>query len=94
MNDEKNINGLNIDSGKVTNHLEASLNDSMGEMNREGIVLGLSGGIDSAVVACLCSRILPGDKITALIMPEKETSKENMEDAVDWIKSYMPSKTT
>ncbi|MGM0530790.1 MAG: NAD(+) synthase [Bacteroidota bacterium] len=86
MNQEKIMNGLDIDAGKITARLETSLKDSMEKMNRDGMVLGLSGGLDSAVAAYLCRRILPGDKITALIMPEKETSKENMKDAADLAK--------
>ena len=86
MNHEKIYNGLNIDAGKVTAQLENSLKESMEEMNREGMILGLSGGVDSAVIACLCKRVLPGDKIMALIMPEKETSRENMDDAVNLAK--------
>lgn len=83
---KKSINGLNIDAGKITVKLEASLQKCMEEMNREGMVLGLSGGVDSAVIAYLCRRILPGSKIMALIMPEKETCRENMEDAVNLAK--------
>lgn len=86
MNHEKINNALHIDAGKVTGELETSIKESMEEMNREGVLLGLSGGLDSAVIACLCRRILPGEKILALIMPEKETSRENMEDAVNLAK--------
>jgi NAD+ synthase len=35
----------------------------------EGVVLGLSGGIDSAVVSGLCARSLGADKVLGLIMP-------------------------
>jgi len=86
-NQKKMTNGLNIDAEKVAERLEADMRNSMEKLNREGMVLGLSGGLDSAVIACLCRRILPGNKIMALIMPEKETSKENMKDAADLAKN-------
>jgi NAD+ synthase len=86
MNHKEIFSGLNIDAGRVTGHLEDSLKESMEEMNREGKIRGLSGGLDSAVIAYLCKRVLPGDKIMALIMPEKETSRENMDDAVNLAK--------
>ncbi|MHB8567022.1 MAG: NAD+ synthase [Nitrososphaerales archaeon] len=42
-----------------------------------GIVLGLSGGIDSAVVAGLCVRALGSKKITALLLFEDENRDSN-----------------
>ena len=38
-----------------------------------GIVLGLSGGVDSSTVAALSSRAIGGDKVLGLLLPEKET---------------------
>jgi NAD+ synthase len=38
-----------------------------------GLVLGVSGGIDSSTTAALCSIAIDPDKITTLYMPEKET---------------------
>jgi len=50
--------------------------------NYSKAVLGLSGGIDSAVCAKLLADALDNKNVTALIMPEKDvTSKENIEDA-------------
>ena len=47
-----------------------------------GIVLGLSGGIDSSVVATLAREAVGEKSVTALIMPEKEVPKETVEDAI------------
>jgi NAD+ synthase len=48
-----------------------------------GVVVGISGGIDSAVVATLCTRALGRKRVTALIMPESETTGEkDLKDAV------------
>ncbi|MCK4541245.1 MAG: NAD(+) synthase [Spirochaetales bacterium] len=52
------------------------------ELEREGTILGLSGGIDSAVVAALCKRAVGSEKTLALIMPEKDSKKEHIEDAL------------
>ena len=43
-------------------------------LKRKGAVIGLSGGIDSAVVAELCVRALGKDKVLALLLPEKESN--------------------
>jgi NAD+ synthase len=41
---------------------------------RKGVVVGLSGGVDSALVACLCARGLGRERVLGLILPEKESS--------------------
>lgn len=48
-----------------------------------GVVLGLSGGVDSAVVAFLCVKALGKERVLANIMPEKGvTSEEDVRDAL------------
>ena len=47
----------------------------------EGVVLGLSGGIDSAFTAYVCAQALGSDKVTAIMMPTRFTSKESIEYA-------------
>jgi len=50
--------------------------------NYQKTVLGLSGGLDSAVCAKLLADALGNNNVTTLIMPEKDvTLKENIEDA-------------
>jgi len=49
----------------------------------EGIVLGLSGGVDSAVTAALAAEAIQGDRIMALIMPTSFTPKEDLNDALE-----------
>ena len=44
------------------------------DFKRRGTVVGLSGGIDSAVVAELCVRALGKEKVLGLIIPEKESN--------------------
>lgn len=56
--------------------------------NATGVVLGLSGGIDSTVVAFLCVRALGKERVLATIMPEKGiTAEEDVEDAIEIAKS-------
>jgi NAD+ synthase len=50
-----------------------------------GLVLGLSGGVDSAVVAALSERAAGGGRVLALIMPDKASSDTmDMKDASDY----------
>jgi len=44
----------------------------------EGIVLGLSGGVDSSTVAALSALAIGGSRVSGLVLPEKET--RNIQD--------------
>src|SRR6185436_10994522 len=48
----------------------------LGEFRRRGAVMGLSGGIDSSVVAALCVRAFGIDKVLGLFMPERHSSDD------------------
>lgn len=50
-------------------------------------VLGLSGGIDSAVVACLAVEALGADKVTGVAMPSPFSSSHSVEDALSLAKN-------
>ena len=44
------------------------------------VVIGLSGGIDSALTACIAVKALGREKVSVVFMPSQYTSKENFED--------------
>jgi NAD+ synthase len=47
-----------------------------------GVVVGMSGGIDSSVAAALCAKAINGSKVLGLCLPEKETwNEQDIEDA-------------
>jgi NAD+ synthase len=48
------------------------------ELRRRGAVVGVSGGIDSAVVASLCARALGEERVMALLMPEADSSADSL----------------
>jgi len=52
----------------------------------KGVVLGLSGGIDSAVVAVLCKKVFPKHTL-ALVMPCHSISKD-LDDALELAKKF------
>jgi NAD+ synthase len=75
----------NQDYEKITNLFENFLKEQMEKNNAKGLILGLSGGIDSAVLAYLCKRNLK-DKKLAIIMPDTEiTPNYETEDALKMI---------
>ncbi|OPX18245.1 NAD(+) synthase [candidate division WOR-3 bacterium 4484_100] len=50
-------------------------------LNKSGVVLGVSGGIDSAVTLKLLERCLEPSQILPVIMPEQDSNKENIKRA-------------
>jgi len=50
-----------------------------GELGRRGAVVGLSGGIDSSVVAALCARTFGPDRVLGLLMPEADSAPDTLE---------------
>ena len=57
------------------------LRDFFHKNNYEKAAIGLSGGIDSAVVACLAVDALGAKNVRALLMPSQFSSNESVEDA-------------
>lgn len=49
-----------------------------GTLRRRGVIVGLSGGIDSSVVAALCARALGKDKVLGIFMPEHHSSGDSL----------------
>jgi len=75
----------NQDYSKIADAIEKFLAEKIEKANAKGVILGLSGGIDSAVIAYICKRNLK-EKTLALIMPDTEiTPKSETEDALKMI---------
>jgi len=70
---------------EIIEKIENFLTEQIEKNNAKGLILGLSGGIDSAVLAYICKRKLK-DKTLALIMPDTSiTPKIETEDALKMI---------
>ena len=69
---------------QVALSLENFVREHVDKLERDGVILGLSGGIDSAVVAELCKRAVGPERTLALLMPEKDSEKEHVQDALDF----------
>jgi NAD+ synthase (glutamine-hydrolysing) len=68
---------------EVYEALQLGLADYVRKNGFRGTVIGLSGGIDSALVAALAADALGRDNIVCVFMPSKFTSRESSEDAFD-----------
>lgn len=68
---------LSIDVAAVLASVQHAIRVQVLEkLRRRGAVLGLSGGVDSSVVAALCARALGPDKVFGIFMPERDCSDE------------------
>jgi len=66
---------LTIDSARVSEKLEAFIRTSVNDLyKKKGIMIGLSGGIDSSVAAALSVRAIGTDRVHGLLLPEKDSN--------------------
>ena len=72
---DKNV--LKLDpAAEVTRITETLREQVLGQLRRRGAVVGISGGIDSSVVAALCTRAFGKEKVLGLFMPEHHSSDD------------------
>ena len=69
---------LKIDCAREAERIVERLRqDILQVLRRKGGVLGVSGGVDSAVVLALAVEALKRDRLVALLLPERESSPES-----------------
>ena len=89
--DFQKLNGKWIGTGKLNNSssseerlykaLVIGLRDYVNNNKFPGVVLGLSGGIDSALVAAVAADAFGSDLVQAIMLPSPYTGKESLSDA-------------
>ena len=73
---------LEMDFIEVEKRIKRFIREYIEKAGASGVVLGLSGGIDSSTVAALSSLSIGGDRVLGLIIPEEETySLRDIDDA-------------
>jgi NAD+ synthase len=71
---------LEIDAPNMVGRIVSWIRETVAiRLRRRGAVVGLSGGIDSSVVAALCARALGTGRVLGLLMPESESADESLE---------------
>ena len=73
---------LELNFTEVEKRIRRFIKEYIKNAGAEGIVLGMSGGIDSGTVAALSSLAIGGDKVIGLMLPEEETyNPQDIDDA-------------
>lgn len=71
------------EAASVYQALLLGVRDYVGKHGFPGVVLGLSGGIDSALTLAIAVDALGAERVHAVMMPSRYTSKMSIEDAVE-----------
>ena len=73
---------LEIDFSEAKKRICRFIKEYVENAGAKGIVLGLSGGIDSGTIAALSSLAIGGENVLALMLPEKENfNQKDIDDA-------------
>jgi NAD+ synthase len=65
---------LDIDLGAEADRIAGRLREILRDLTRRGLVVAMSGGIDSSVCAALAVRAVGKDKVFGLLLPEQDSS--------------------
>jgi NAD+ synthase len=71
------------DLGLIPNKIEHFVSSYVRKSSAKGLVIGLSGGLDSSVVLKLCANAIGPEKLFGLVMPGSSTPREDIKDAID-----------
>lgn len=79
---------LNIDWKEMTEQIERYMRDSVEAAGANGIIMGLSGGIDSALVSTLAVRTLGKERVSVYFLHDKNSEKDSESKArlmAEWL---------
>jgi NAD+ synthase len=68
--------------------IEQLIRYSIWNSGADGVVIGLSGGVDSAVASALCVRALGKERVLALLLPSSITQTDDLENALEFCRAW------
>lgn len=71
------LDGLQLDATRECDRIIAFIRECLAGAGCSRVVLGLSGGVDSALVAALCAQAIGADNVKALILPYRTSNPES-----------------
>jgi NAD+ synthase len=70
---------LKIDAAAISADIAGKIREIvLQRLNRKGVVIAISGGIDSSVVAALCLKALGAARVLGLMLPEADSSPDSL----------------
>jgi NAD+ synthase len=70
---------LALDCRQEVDRITASIRGALAsKLHRRGLVIGISGGIDSSVTAALCARAIGPERVIGLQMPERHSADDTL----------------
>ncbi|MCS6986291.1 MAG: NAD(+) synthase [Sphingomonadaceae bacterium] len=79
---------LAIDPDAEADRIAAWIRAQVRGLRRRGVVIGVSGGVDSAVTAALAARAVGVDRVFALLMPERESDPASTERGLEVVRRF------
>jgi len=80
--EDKEVKSEIDELGEIWAALVLGIRDYVHKNGFEKVVLGISGGIDSALVAAIAADALGSENVLGLLMPSRYTSKQSLKDAL------------
>jgi NAD+ synthase len=79
-NSPPSLDWLAIDAAAETEKICGRLRQLLsGAFKRRGLVVAVSGGVDSSVTLALCARAVGPERVVALLMPERHSAEETLD---------------
>ena len=78
---------LEFDTEQARKEIVEFVRNQVNNFRKNGVVVGLSGGLDSSTVAYLCVEALGKDKVYGLILPDRDTKPQNTDDGMNWLRA-------
>lgn len=75
---------LTLDPAETVAIITGALRRHVGALRRSGIVVAMSGGVDSAVGAALAAAAVGASRVLGLALPERESEAESVTLAHEW----------
>ena len=78
---EKPLKIQNLNCQQTVEKLSVFIKSIIEQSGAKGVVLGLSGGVDSSLTVALCVHALGKDRVLGLLMPASFTPQQDTDDA-------------
>jgi NAD+ synthase len=72
---------LRVDPESECRHIEQLIESKLVDLGRSGIIVGISGGLDSAIAAYLSVRSVGKDKVSAAYIPDRDSKRVHRQHA-------------